>query len=592
MRSKSEKYPIVTLSAVAVAALALVAVPAYAGTNVFTDTYYTTANDNNLNLGIGARTSGDAGVTSYNDYPGGWQSQLRSSNGGELMLAPRNGPGQPRVWAGPDHDFAPDLGAEYTIIFDVNPNAYSNAWAGFTFGANAANQGANVTGNHGGLSVRLWGTDGSWEIFDGTDSSAAAVASGTKAATGYRTVLLDVTDSNTSVTVELSIDGVFQTNYTYTGSFAGNYMAFSAYTDRTDTHSSANFDNLSITTIPNPVIDGASTALVWDNELAGTMVGTLSMAGAEVGETYSYSFDNTLAGNSNASFTISGTNLKTAASLSVGDYPISIIGTDTGAAAFTNQSIVVTVGPPWTSPDLTAAVWFDAADASTISAIGSDVDTWFDKSGNNNNATESTTAKKPSTGTRSIKGLNALDFDGADDRMLFANVACYEKAIFVVFVPDTTAPSPAQQVLGGNALNNQFRLLQGGLQYASADSVYSGFLHSPTTIGANEPAVSGMVFGTSDLTVGFNADYATGGTKNAFTNGDQYGQIGARGNLAAGENFFDGAIGEIVIIDRVPSTDERQEIEGYLANKWRLRRELPDDHPYYLPPAGTVISVR
>ena len=49
---------------------------------------------------------------------------------------------------------------------------------------------------------------------------------------------------------------------------------------------------------------------------------------------------------------------------------------------------------------------------------------------------------------------------------------------------------------------------------------------------------------------------------------------------------------EIVVIDRIPSTDERQEIEGYLANKWGLGRSLPDGHPYKPPPAGTVICIR
>jgi len=232
---------------VTVATLALVAVPADAGT-VFTDLYDTSVNTNNINSGIAARTFGEVTVTGYNEAGSAWQTQLRTDNGGVLMLAPRDSPGQPRVWVGPDHDFLPELGQtyeEYTIVFDVDPSDYGTAWAGFTFGVNAANQGAHVTNDHGGLSVRFWEND-NWEIFDGTDGSATAVASGNHVATDYRTVRLDVTDSGAAVAVELSIDGVSQASYTYTGTFAGNYLAFSAFTDNSDSHSSSLFDNFNI----------------------------------------------------------------------------------------------------------------------------------------------------------------------------------------------------------------------------------------------------------------------------------------------------------------------------------------------------------
>ena len=237
------------LVAVAVAMLALPFAPTYA-TPIFVDTYATAENSQDIDVGIGARTSGEATVTSYNTAGSAWQTQLRTNDGGVLLLAPRNTPGQPRVWAGPDYDFAADLGGTYRISFDVNPSTDLTAWAGFTFGVDAGNQGADVTDNHGSLSVRLWGSDNNWEIFDGTDGLATPVASGNHAATGYRSVLLDVTDSGSDVTLDFSIDGQLQTSYTLAGSLAGNYMAFSAYTERADAHSGVNFDNLTI--VPEP----------------------------------------------------------------------------------------------------------------------------------------------------------------------------------------------------------------------------------------------------------------------------------------------------------------------------------------------------
>ncbi len=242
-----------TTKIIAVACLATVAAPAHAAL-YFSDTYDTVGNNNDINAGIGARTSGSVSVTSYNEVGSPWQTQLRDTNGGVLLLAPNDGGGSTVVWAGPDHDFSAELGGYYEISFDVNPNDHSGAWAGFTFGVNGANQGADVTANHGGLSLRLWEND-NWEIYDGTDASVTAVKSGNHVATDFRTVLLEVTDSGANVTVDLSIDDVFQDSYTYTGSFAGNYLAFSASTDRNNTDSSY-FDNLTI--VPEP----STTALL------------------------------------------------------------------------------------------------------------------------------------------------------------------------------------------------------------------------------------------------------------------------------------------------------------------------------------------
>jgi hypothetical protein len=39
-------------------------------------------------------------------------------------------------------------------------------------------------------------------------------------------------------------------------------------------------------------------------------------------------------------------------------------------------------------------------------------------------------------------------------------------------------------------------------------------------------------------------------------------------------------LGEIVMLTGTPSTDIRQRIEGYLAHKWGLTANLPNDHPY------------
>lgn len=247
-------------------ASALAILVAMTGTNanatvIFTDNFFSsTANDNNINAEIGARTSGTATVSSYNEGVGGdWQTQLRTERGGSLLLAPHSANDAnraKRIWAGPDLDFNAYFGSaptNYSFTFDVDPNDTAQTWAGFTFGVTAANQGSWVNANHGGLSVLLR-ENGQWAIFDGTDGSNAKVATGTEAAAGTRNVLLDVFDSGTDVTLDFSINGNLVDSYTYSGSFDGNYVAFSAHanTNLVDDTYGVYFDNFTVTAVPEP----------------------------------------------------------------------------------------------------------------------------------------------------------------------------------------------------------------------------------------------------------------------------------------------------------------------------------------------------
>ena len=63
---------------------------------------------------------------------------------------------------------------------------------------------------------------------------------------------------------------------------------------------------------------------------------------------------------------------------------------------FRGKTIINFTGNPlWNPSQLTSAVWFDAADATTITLNGSNVSQWNDKSGNNRNATQGTAAAQP-----------------------------------------------------------------------------------------------------------------------------------------------------------------------------------------------------
>lgn len=94
--------------------------------------------------------------------------------------------------------------------------------------------------------------------------------------------------------------------------------------------------------------------------------------------------------------------------------------------------------------------WWDAADLSTITdAGGGAVSQLDDKSPNGRDLSQATSGHRPITGTRTINGLNTLDFDGSNDN-LFDDTALASNVINYACVvePDDTGND-------GNLTNGQ-----------------------------------------------------------------------------------------------------------------------------------------
>jgi hypothetical protein len=60
--------------------------------------------------------------------------------------------------------------------------------------------------------------------------------------------------------------------------------------------------------------------------------------------------------------------------------------------------------------------------------------------------------------------------------------------------------------------------------------------------------------------------------------------IGARMGGGTIQNFLNGVIGEVILFNRPLPTNQRQQVEGYLAWKWGLEANLPSTHPFKLFP--------
>lgn len=231
---------------------------------------------------------------------------------------------------------------------------------------------------------------------------------------------------------------------------------------------------------------------------------------------------------------------------------------DVGVGLY-SSSVSISTGS-FSPIDLSPALWLDASDETTITELGGDVSQWDDKSGNAYHLTQATSSLQPSTGSRSLNGLNVLDFDGTNR---LANTSSPGVSnTFVVFTvmrydvltgdkwPVAGAGQTKAIAAGIGAGGSQWRIFQGG-------SVYGG---TPDT----SPHVITNVFGPTD-TMSIDGLQILSGDAGSDAWEDL--SIGS-GNASVSR--IDGAIAEVIIVDGTLTTQQIVDTEIYLADKWGI----------------------
>ena len=252
--------------------------------------------------------------------------------------------------------------------------------------------------------------------------------------------------------------------------------------------------------------------------------------------------------------------------------PIRITAAIGLATALTTTSALAQL---WTPDDIALGTyaWWDASDGGTITESSPGVvGQWDDKSDNGNNATPISATDRPLTGTRTIGGLNAIEFQAStNDGLQFTQTDSIGKEMWAVFVQDASNFT----VLGSSG-NTQITMLtsgkarswQNGNGYSPVDgqSTATAALTNPHVVGwLHHPTRKFSVNGTFEDNKG---THDGAGTMNISRIGTQQ------------YDRADGLIGEIVITNNLLTEDDRQRMEGYLAHKWGLEGSLPGDHPY------------
>jgi len=222
---------------------------------------------------------------------------------------------------------------------------------------------------------------------------------------------------------------------------------------------------------------------------------------------------------------------------------------------------------PFTPLSLNPAIWYDASDLSTIISSGGLVSQWNDKSGNARNATEAT--NKPVTGTRTINGLNALDFDGTNDILNMPGIGSIgtgDNSVYVVYAKDT---SSSQWIIGcWDATPNLVWGIESNATTLFGRNTSGNTLNASETItpDTTQHVASFVRNGNGANTIDIYLDGSVG-TVGPTANGTGTDMvIGSRGSRTG--NFFNGIIGEIIIYPSAILGADNTNVLNYLKAKW------------------------
>jgi hypothetical protein len=227
----------------------------------------------------------------------------------------------------------------------------------------------------------------------------------------------------------------------------------------------------------------------------------------------------------------------------------------------------ITGGKLWTPAELGASLigWWDASDSSTIT-ISTGVSAITDKSGNSHTFSQVTGASQPALIANGQNALSIIRFDGSDDVMSTSSAITIRTLILLAKWTNTTGDFRHIWDADTSSVNGW-----------CGDAASSGNLLSSAF--ASALVLNGDKYVNGTLTAG-NLQRYTNWTIHGFQTTGNINVIKTGAQTGFPARGFLGDYAEFLYFDAVPSTTNRQLIEGYLAWKWALQASLPADHPY------------
>jgi len=233
------------------------------------------------------------------------------------------------------------------------------------------------------------------------------------------------------------------------------------------------------------------------------------------------------------------------------------------------------------------ALWLDAADASTIVGTAPLVNEWKDKSGNGLNATKNTDVAPTYSSTGFNNGLPGVLFNSSTTRLHTPSIS--PTPVLSSNGTDVTLFAVVNYVGGFNSLvvsldtsPNSFTFFApwtyiGGNTFADLGNARIGY--DTPFYQASTPLIFSVTRSGANGSIFINGNTHVSSTTLAGTFGTTTDTL-CIGGGAWSTAVFRSYMAEILIYNRALTTAERQQVEGYLAWKWRLQNSLNTTHPY------------
>ena len=222
---------------------------------------------------------------------------------------------------------------------------------------------------------------------------------------------------------------------------------------------------------------------------------------------------------------------------------------------------------PWSPAEITTSVWLDAADASTITADGNGISQWDDKSGNDHHAVQTNNTYKPAHVQNDLDGKDGVDF--YLNKSLRKNTGTQTVGYVIAVLKAENAIWNHHHTIFGRRTDARF----GGFMQMNNTGFHNNVYPGSVWVDGTSQTVSTSGFSTIDSPHIWSYT-PNGNTVKTLTGGYSMGNYDNGGTGGSATQY------EVVVLPTIPSDEEREKLEGYLAHKWGLAANLPVDHPF------------
>lgn len=233
-----------------------------------------------------------------------------------------------------------------------------------------------------------------------------------------------------------------------------------------------------------------------------------------------------------------------------------------------------------------ASLWLKADDSNSLTTdVNGKVSKWNDVSGNTNNATQATTASQPVYSNSTSGNINfnpVLNFDGTSNflNLTQSKLPLGTSARTAIGVGRLNNVTGNNMFMGWGAQSTSGAFAFGNAAGTAACWAYGDNINGSALWVKDQPNVITTTFAGSGGSVNiYSKGVSVGGPiSKSWNTAATGGAFLGRGydNTAAGINYWNGAIGEIIVYPSALNPAQRQKIDSYLAIKYGAT--LPSDY--------------